>query len=355
MKCPKCGYLGFERVDRCRNCQYDFSLSSTIPEPDFTIRRELDSVHPLEDLSLIDAATEWTRRSPLSDVGADLDRVFGDPEPDRAQAVVPMSLAAVAEPPPPAPAAAAPRPPAPPLPAPLRASARAASPTPAEVRREELPLFGPPIPDDEALITRASPPRPPLAVRRATPEVPRLRPDPTPPTPSFDLTLDVSHSSAAAAVLPAPRGAGEALQAEDDTQDAGIGARLLAVLVDLAILAVIDAVVIYFTMQLCYLTIDDLGILPKGPLVAFLFVQNGGYLVAFTAGGQTLGKMVAGIRVVQSDADGTLDLGRAFLRTLMWVVLAVPAGLGFLTALFSRDHRGLHDRFAGTRVVRASA
>ena len=84
-------------------------------------------------------------------------------------------------------------------------------------------------------------------------------------------------------------------------------------------------------------------------------MQNGGYLVAFTAGGQTLGKMAAGIRVVQSDSDASLDLGRAFLRTLMWVVLAVPAGLGFLTALFSRDHRGLHDRFAGTRVVRASA
>jgi uncharacterized RDD family membrane protein YckC len=51
-------------------------------------------------------------------------------------------------------------------------------------------------------------------------------------------------------------------------------------------------------------------------------VQNGGYLVAFTAGGQTLGKMAAGIRV---------------------------------TALFSRDRRGLHDRCAGTRVVRAIA
>ena len=42
------------------------------------------------------------------------------------------------------------------------------------------------------------------------------------------------------------------------------------------------------------------------------------------------------------------------LRTLVWVVLAVPAGLGLLTALFSSDHRGLHDRCAGTRVVRAS-
>lgn len=26
MKCPKCGYLGFEPVERCRHCGYDFSL-----------------------------------------------------------------------------------------------------------------------------------------------------------------------------------------------------------------------------------------------------------------------------------------------------------------------------------------
>jgi uncharacterized RDD family membrane protein YckC len=209
------------------------------------------------------------------------------------------------------------------------------------------------------LITKASPPRPPLSVRRATPEVPRLRAEPAPRTPTFDLSLDVADPSSAPIVQPAERAAAAqaaaAWQPVDDNEDAGVGARLLAVLVDLVILAAIDAVVIYFTMQLCYLTVEDLGILPKGPLLAFLLVQNLGYLVAFTAGGQTLGKMVAGIRVVQSDTDGALDLGRAFLRTLMWLMLAVPAGLGFLTALFSRDHRGLHDRFAGTRVVRASA
>ena len=61
------------------------------------------------------------------------------------------------------------------------------------------------------------------------------------------------------------------------------------------------------------------------------------------------------IRVIPAESEAPLDLGRAFLRTLMWVLLAVPAGLGFLSALVSRDHRGLHDRFAGTRVVRASA
>jgi uncharacterized RDD family membrane protein YckC len=133
-----------------------------------------------------------------------------------------------------------------------------------------------------------------------------------------------------------------------------MAARVVAVAIDLIVLALVDLVVVYFTMQICELTWADIALLPKGPLLAFLLVQNGGYLVAFTAGGQTLGKMAAGIRVVAAADGETVDLGRAVLRTMMWLLLAIPAGLGFLSALFSRDHRGLHDRFSGTRVVRAA-
>jgi uncharacterized RDD family membrane protein YckC len=135
---------------------------------------------------------------------------------------------------------------------------------------------------------------------------------------------------------------------------APLAARLAAVAIDLGILALIDVIVVYFTMQICGLTIDDADMLPKGPLVGFLAVQNGAYFVAFTAGGQTLGKMVAGIRVVSAEAYGSVDLGRSLLRTLVWTLLASPVGLGFVTALFGREHRGLHDRCAGTRVVRAT-
>ena len=42
----------------------------------------------------------------------------------------------------------------------------------------------------------------------------------------------------------------------------------------------------------------------------------------------------------------------SLLRTALWLLLAIPAGLGFLTALFSAERRGLHDRFAGTRVIK---
>src|SRR5204862_7434129 len=111
----------------------------------------------------------------------------------------------------------------------------------------------------------------------------------------------------------------------------------------------------YFAMQICGVKLDGIGILPKALLLAFLRVQNGGYLVAFTPGGQTVGKMAVDIRVVPADDDQVLDLGRASMRTAVWLPLAVPFGLGFLTALFSEDRRALHDRFAGTRVVRASA
>jgi uncharacterized RDD family membrane protein YckC len=135
---------------------------------------------------------------------------------------------------------------------------------------------------------------------------------------------------------------------------AGLGARFVAAAIDVVLLAVVDALVVYFTMQVSGVSLFEFGMIPKAPLLAYLLVQNGGYFVAFTAGGQTLGKMAMGIMVVTDDEDDPLDLGRAFVRTLIWGMLAAPLGLGFLTAL-ARDGRGLHDRVAGTRVVRASA
>ena len=107
-------------------------------------------------------------------------------------------------------------------------------------------------------------------------------------------------------------------------------------------------------MQICGLGVAEFGILPKGPLLAFLLVQNGGYLVAFTAAARRSARW----RRASASSRGPNDVARSRPRApahcrLARAGRARPASAS-LTALFSRDHRGLHDRFAGTRVVRAA-
>ena len=300
MKCPKCGYLGFEQVERCRNCGYEFSLATEQPVSELALKDQKEMGEPLEDLTFLKETEIRT---------------------------APPSTSA------------------------------------------DLPLFEPAPFDDQPLITKPSPPRQPLAVRRATPELPRLRSGPR--AQSFDLAFDVEPASTVAPALsrrqtnPSSLPDGGSLAdtpspsmpsaGEDQQRSASLASRFLAVAIDLIVLALVDVLVVYFTMELCGITVLELGILPKGPLLTFLAVQNGGYLVLFTAGGQTLGKMAMGIRVVTSDEAEPLGVGRALQRTLVWAILVIPAGLGFLTAVLSSDRRGLHDRLSGTRVVRASA
>ncbi len=128
----------------------------------------------------------------------------------------------------------------------------------------------------------------------------------------------------------------------------------MAGVIDVSVLIVVDAIVVYFTLEICGLALNEMALLPKGPLVTFLAIQNLGYFAAFTAGGQTLGKMVTGIRVVAEGTDHSPGPAQALLRTVLWMVLALPAGLGLASVLLDGDKRGLHDRFARTRVVRAA-
>jgi uncharacterized RDD family membrane protein YckC len=316
VKCSKCGYIGFETADRCRNCGYEFSLAPTFAVPDLPIRQEADAIEGLDDLALIDAGTA---RRASSGFDAEFGRGTAEARPP----------ASIREP---------------------SFSTRSTA--------SDLPLFGAPIEDDTPLITKPSPPRPPLSVRRSTPDVPRLRTVGSRAA-SLDLGLDLGADldpqvAAAPRVVPSERAqAAEWTDSDDRRIDAGSVRRILAAAIDCAILSTIDLAIIYLTMQICGLTIAEFGLLPKGPLVAFLVVLNVGYLVAFTASGQTMGKMAVGIEVVTLDPYEPLDLGRALKRTVAWLVLACPGGLGLLSTLLSHDHRGLHDRFAGTRVVRA--
>ena len=134
--------------------------------------------------------------------------------------------------------------------------------------------------------------------------------------------------------------------------------RLLAALVDVFILGSICAIVVYFTLMVCGLELGELAILPPVPFATFLVLVCGGYFILFTAaGGQTIGKMAAGIKVVSVHRDSPwtarVPLADSVLRAIGYVVSALPAGLGFLPALFGSERRAIHDRLAATRVVKA--
>lgn len=76
------------------------------------------------------------------------------------------------------------------------------------------------------------------------------------------------------------------------------------------------------------------------------------YLTWFwTHGGQTVAMRAWKIRLVR--ADGTaLDWRRACLRCVLAPPSIGTAGIGVLWALIDRDRQFLHDRLAGTRIVR---
>jgi uncharacterized RDD family membrane protein YckC len=303
MKCPKCGYIGFESADRCKNCGYEFSLSTAPPQapPDLPMAAAGDDGGPLRDLALKPGAERPRRSAPL-----DLDRVIGAPEP-----------------------------------------------------AGDLPLFategtGEDLPP---LVAPGATPRRPLAVRRPTPDPARVRPRarddarpqraravapplPLPPEPPA-MALDE---------VPPPLAAAPPAT----TEDAPPLLRVAAALVDVILLGAINALTVYFTARLCGLTSAEWRVLPILPLASFFLLLDGGYLTLFTAaGGQTIGKMAFGLKVV-GYGDAPVPVGLSLLRALGCVASTLCLGLGLVPA-FLGGRLALHDRLADTHVVRVGA
>jgi uncharacterized RDD family membrane protein YckC len=67
--------------------------------------------------------------------------------------------------------------------------------------------------------------------------------------------------------------------------------------------------------------------------------------------GQTVGKMIFGLKVVQSTGE-KITLGVGFLRWVGYIISGIVFCLGFIWIVFDRKKQGWHDKIAGTVVVR---
>ncbi|HET9369588.1 MAG TPA: RDD family protein, partial [Vicinamibacterales bacterium] len=260
------------------------------------------------------------------------------------------------------PAAPAAHVPPPPGPSPARGS----RPSPLMSRRipssppstAELPLFvrGLPVSGDDdrsdaPMVAVPSQPRAPLAVQLRAPEAPRSTSPHRPGRFDEDLLEDLRRIEKIERSEAASRA--RAIGGASPTDAAGVLARIQSALVDAALLAVIAATIVWLTVKFSGLTVNQVRLVPMLPLAGFLLLVTFGYLFLFTAaGGQTVGKMLIGLRVVPDDAPGTrANVQQAVLRSLVALPSALAAGLGFVPALFGG--RALHDRASGTRVVGA--
>lgn len=281
MRCPKCSYLSYDDVERCRNCGYDFSLAAPAREPEPST--------PVESSRETRAWEPTRRRRPGLD-----------------------------------------------------------TPQPPDGGPLDLPLFEGPTGAEPPPVV-IPPAGPPLSVRRKI-EInrPPTRVEPVPDAPAepggFDWPDEPAPSEPAADPIAdvAPRAVADSL-----------GPRLRAGAIDLAVILVKDVLVLWLTMRVAGVTLEEWRLLPVAPLAGFLFLLDTAYLVTFTAAsGQTIGKMLTGLRVVYGESS-RVPFGHAVLRSVALLLCAIPAGLGLLPIVLDPERRGAHDRLAGTRVVPA--
>jgi uncharacterized RDD family membrane protein YckC len=94
----------------------------------------------------------------------------------------------------------------------------------------------------------------------------------------------------------------------------------------------------------------------QGGVMLFTFLFAVLYpTVLHSLAGQTIGKLVLGVRAVATDGE-LLPFGAALLRALAhWLSLSFLFGLGHVLAGLRKDKRALHDLLAGSRVERLPA
>ena len=123
---------------------------------------------------------------------------------------------------------------------------------------------------------------------------------------------------------------------------ASFGVRFLAALVDGVMLGVIGAI---------------LSAIFGRALGSALQLALGLAYYAYLEGspsGQTVGKKLLNIRVIDFNGGGPIGPGRALLRYVGRIISAIPCGLGYFWMLWDANKQTWHDKIAATVVVPTS-
>ena len=123
---------------------------------------------------------------------------------------------------------------------------------------------------------------------------------------------------------------------------ANFGQRLVAYIIDTIVFVIVYLILFLISRPLAYVVATILS------LVYFTYFEG-------SPSGQTIGKRLLGIRVIDFSAGGPIGYGRAFVRWLGRILSGAICVLGYLWMLWDKEKQTWHDKFANDVVVPVSS
>jgi uncharacterized RDD family membrane protein YckC len=132
---------------------------------------------------------------------------------------------------------------------------------------------------------------------------------------------------------------------------AGFWIRVVAALLDFALFWLVNVSFGALAVRVWRTELDSpIGV--QGTVTACTLLFAALYTIVLHAlEGQTIGKLIVGVRVVGLDGAPPA-IGASVLRFFAYAASLMPLALGFVMAGLRTDRRALHDLLAGTRVER---
>ncbi|MEK6657332.1 MAG: RDD family protein [Nitrospirota bacterium] len=139
----------------------------------------------------------------------------------------------------------------------------------------------------------------------------------------------------------------------------GFWIRFAAVFVDGIILLIVQGIFGFFVGigvgmgSIMRGGIPDEGQMLSGIIAFFVTIFIGMAYHIFFVGwrGQTPGKMALKLKIIQTNGE-EMTYGKAFLRWVGYSISGLTLGIGYLMVAFTKQKQGLHDKIAGTYVIR---
>ena len=139
----------------------------------------------------------------------------------------------------------------------------------------------------------------------------------------------------------------------NNVEYAGFWVRLGAAVVDMILIAVITAPVLYLMYGSVYGDAENPELYRgMGEVIVSWFAPALATILFWIFRQATSGKMLFALKVVDAETGATLKPGQAIGRYFAYYISFLPLGLGVIWIVFDSKKRAWHDKLANTVVIR---